>query len=134
MEPTKQTTVLLVEDDKLLRDILAMKLSKESYKILHALDGESALKTIEEHKPDVVLLDIILPGINGFEVLKRMQENPESKKIPVIFVSNLGQQEDIDRAKALGGVDFYVKANFTADEIVQKLHTYIEEHIKKGDL
>ncbi len=130
-EDFSQLRVLVVEDDKLLRDILAMRLSKEKFHITYAIDGESALTQIKEHKPDIILLDIILPGINGFEVLKKIKEDEATKDIDVIMVSNLGQEEDVKKAKDLGAKDFFVKANFTAEEITQKLREFMATR-KKG--
>ncbi|MEX0931255.1 MAG: response regulator [Candidatus Paceibacterota bacterium] len=124
----KKIKILVVEDDKLLRDILAMKLAKPNLEIIHALDGEQALKLVAEAKPNVVLLDIILPGINGFEVLEKMKSEAETKDIHVIIISNLGQEEDIKKAQQLGAADFIIKANATADEISEKLMEFIEAH------
>ncbi len=124
----RKIKVLVVEDDKLLRDILAMKLAKPSLEIIHALDGEQALKLVTDAKPDIVLLDIILPGINGFEVLEKIKTDAETKGVHVIIISNLGQEEDIRKAKELGAADFIIKANATADEISEKLMDFITEH------
>ena len=105
--------ILIVEDDKFLRDLLSRKLEEEKFDITTAVDGEEGIKKIQEEKPDLVLLDLILPGINGFDVLKRMKEDPATADILVIVLSNLGQKEDVDRAITLGANDFLVKAHFT---------------------
>lgn len=89
--------ILVVEDDKFLRELISQKLVKEGYNISQAVDGEEGLKKIKEEKPDLVLLDLILPGIDGFEVLARAKEDPEVIKIPVIILSNLGQKEDVEK-------------------------------------
>jgi len=90
-----------------------------------AIDGEEGLRHIKEVKPALVLLDLILPGIDGFEVLKRMKEFPDTAKIPVIILSNLGQREDVDRGLKLGAIDFLIKAHFTPGEIVARVKSIL---------
>ncbi len=113
--------IMWVEDDKFLSDIIARKLGTLGCKLLHATDGEEALKTAEKELPDVILLDILLSGIDGFEILKRLKENPKTRAIPVIMLSNLGQKEDVEKGKKLGAVRFLVKAMVTLDEIVAEI-------------
>lgn len=117
--------VLIIEDDKFLRDLLYKKLTEDNFSVATALDGEEGLKKIQEENPNLVLLDLILPGINGFEVLKKTKENPATKEIPVIVLSNLGQKEDVERAKKLGAEDYLIKAHFTLEEIVNKIRKYL---------
>ena len=78
-------------------------------------------------KPDLILLDLLLPGLDGFEVLKRVRANEALKETPVIIFSNLGQKEDIERAKGLGANDFLIKANFTLDDVVVKIKTFLKD-------
>jgi len=118
--------ILIVEDDKFLRELMSKKLITLGYDVVSAADGESGLVMIKETKPDVVLLDLILPGINGFEVLEKAKQDPEINKIPVVILSNLGQGEDIEKGLALGAKDFLVKAHFTPQEIVNKLKSILE--------
>ena len=113
--------ILLIEDDKFLRELMVKKLLTMDYDVTSAVDGESGLSMIKEVKPDVVLLDLILPGINGFEVLEKAKQNPEIADIPVIILSNLGQKEDIERGQKLGAADFMIKAHFTPQEVVNKI-------------
>jgi len=114
-------TILIVEDDKFLRELITQKLIKEGYEISEAIDGEEGIKKIKEEKPDLVLLDLILPGIDGFEVLSKMKEDPALAQIPVIILSNLGQKEDVERGLKLGAVDYLIKAHFTPGEIIEKI-------------
>ena len=118
--------ILLIEDDRFLRELMNKKLLSMGYDVVSASDGESGLTAIKESKPDVVLLDLILPGINGFEVLERAKKDPETANVPVIILSNLGQSEDIEKGLKLGAKDFLVKAHFTPQEIIAKLKTIIE--------
>jgi CheY-like chemotaxis protein len=117
--------ILLIEDDKFLRELMNKKLITLGYEVVSAADGESGLVMIKETKPDVVLLDLILPGINGFEVLEKAKQDPEIAGIPVVILSNLGQGEDIEKGLALGAKDFLVKAHFTPQEIVNKLKSIL---------
>ena len=117
--------ILLIEDDKFLRELMVKKLLTMDYDVTSAVDGESGLSMIKEVKPDVVLLDLILPGINGFEVLEKAKQDPEIADIPVIILSNLGQKEDIERGQELGAADFMIKAHFTPQEVVNKIKTIL---------
>lgn len=118
--------ILLIEDDKFLRELMNKKLVTMGYDVVAAADGESGLTMIKESKPDVVLLDLILPGMNGFEVLEKAKSDPETANVPVIILSNLGQSEDIEKGLKLGAKDFLVKAHFTPQEIINKLKTIVE--------
>ena len=115
--------IVLVEDDQFLGGLMSTKLEKEGFLVARAYDGEEAMKKIFEERPDLVLLDIILPAIDGFEVLKRLREDPQTAKIPVIILTNLGAKEDIERGFQLGAQDYIIKAHFTPGEIVTKIKT-----------
>ena len=114
-------TILIIEDDKFLRELIVQKLIKEGFEISEAVDGEEGMKKVKEEKPDLILLDLILPGIDGFEVLARMKEDPVLAAIPVIILSNLGQKEDVEKGLKLGAVDYLIKAHFTPGEIIDKI-------------
>lgn len=122
--------VLLVEDDSFLIDILIQKFESDKYNVLHADNGKDAIKIAHEEEPEVILLDIILPGMNGFEIIEKLKSDQMTADIPVVFLSNLGQKEDIEKGKELGAVDFIVKANHSLDEIVQRAEEIIEEYNK----
>ncbi len=113
--------VLIVEDDKFLRDLASQKLSKEKLNVISAVDGEQGILVAEREIPDVVLLDILLPGIDGFEVLRRIRANPLLNNTKVAMLSNFGQREDIEKALKIGANQFLVKANYTLDEIVEEV-------------
>ncbi len=117
--------ILVVEDDKFLREMITRKLDKEGYEVFEAVDGEKGEEKIKEEKPDIVLLDLILPGIDGFEVLERVKKDPSTEGIPVIILSNLGQKSEVERGLKLGAVDFLIKAHFTPAEIVSKIKEII---------
>jgi two-component system phosphate regulon response regulator PhoB len=119
--------ILVVEDETFLVKIYAVKLKKEGYDVSIANDGEQAVKLAEELKPELILLDLILPKMNGFEALERMRANPVNKETPLIVLSNLGQEEDIKRAEALGADDYLVKANFSIQDIVAKIRETLDK-------
>jgi DNA-binding response OmpR family regulator len=113
--------ILLAEDDTFLSDMYFTKFSKLGYDIDTARDGEEAVKKILKSLPDVILLDIKMPLKDGFDVLKIIKENEKAKEIPVILLTNLGQKEDIERGLKLGAVDYLIKAQFTPQEVVEKV-------------
>jgi len=117
--------ILMVEDDQFLRELAIKKFRLAGYEIVTAADGAEALALVEQKQPALILLDIILPGIDGFEVLRALSANAQSKDIPVIILSNLGQESDIDRGKKLGAVEYLVKTEFTLDEILKKIKKLI---------
>lgn len=120
-------TILIVEDDTILRDLISQKLRKENnYEVAEAIDGEEGLKKAKEKKPDIILLDLILPGMDGFGVLEQIKQDPETAKIPVVILSNLGQKEEIEKGMKLGATDFLIKAHFTLSEIVKKVKAILE--------
>jgi len=118
--------ILIVEDDRFLRELIVRKLGDEGYEIHAAVDGEEAVKKIKEVKPDLVLLDLILPGIDGFEVLAKKREDPKLSAIPVIILSNLGQKDEVERGLNLGAIDYLIKAHFTPGEIVEKIKSVLK--------
>ena len=119
--------ILVIEDDKFLRELIVQKLLKEGYEVAEAVEGEGGIKKVTEENPDIILLDIILPGMDGFEVLKKIKEDKKVQHIPVIILSNLGQQDDIDKGIKLGAKDYLIKAEFTPGEIVEKVKNVLEQ-------
>ena len=113
--------ILIVEDDKFLRDLISQKLLREGFDVATAVDGEDGINKVKEEKPDLVLLDLILPGIDGFEVLGKIREDSAFADLPVIILSNLGQKEDIEKGIQLGAVDYLIKAHFTPQEVIDKI-------------
>ncbi|MCK4355320.1 response regulator [Candidatus Parcubacteria bacterium] len=118
--------ILIIEDDKFLRELISQKLVKEGYEICEAIDGEEGIKQVRKENPDLILLDLILPGIDGFDVLAQMKRDPVLAKIPVIILSNLGQKEDIEKGINLGADDYLIKAHFTPNEIIEKIKSVLK--------
>lgn len=119
--------IMWVEDDQFLSDLISRKLSKQGCKLLYAGTGEDALKVLETEVPDIILLDILLPGINGFDVFEQMKNNPRIKDVPVIVLSNFSQQSQIDRAKTLGASRFLIKATIVLDDLVKEIVAVLAE-------
>lgn len=117
--------VLIVEDDALMGNLLLDVLNRANFSPTLAKDAPEALQYLTENTPDIILLDIILPGINGFDFLQRIKQQDATKKIPVLILSNLGDKTDIEKGKKLGATDYFVKANITPREIVQKIKDVI---------
>ncbi len=121
MESLAGKKILWLEDDKFLSDIIAQKLSHGNAKLLYAKDGNQALLVAKEQKPDVILLDILLPGMDGIEVLKQLKADPETKDIPVIMFSNLDDKEKVDQSMTFGAKGFFVKASMDLDQIIAEI-------------
>jgi len=120
-------TILIVEDDKFLRELISKKLSKGGYNVVEAVDGEDGVKKAKEKNPNLVLLDLILPEMDGFEVLSKIKEDPATASIPVIILSNLGQKDDVDKGLKLGASDYLIKAHLTPGEIIEKVKTILPQ-------
>ena len=113
--------ILLVEDEEIMIDLLQKKLTKAGYEVSVARDGEEGLKLMREVKPALILLDIVMPKMGGFEVMEEMAKEPELKKIPVIVISNSGQPVELDRAQKLGAKDWLIKTEFDPQEVIEKV-------------
>ena len=118
-------TILVVEDDKYMREVLVAKLDKEGFEVLEAVDGSAGLDMTAKKKPDLVVLDIILPLMNGFDYLEAKAKVAAIADIPVIILSNLGQREDIERGIKLGAKDYLIKAHFTPNDLIAKVKAHI---------
>ncbi|MEK7123781.1 MAG: response regulator, partial [Patescibacteria group bacterium] len=117
--------ILIVEDEEMLAKVLVEQFNKAGFDVEAVFDGEEALESLKKSAPDLVLLDIILPKKDGFEVLKEIKENPDTQDIPVIMISNLGSDEDIKQSIKLGAADYYVKAQHPIYEITEKVSKFL---------
>jgi len=113
--------ILFIEDEPTLQKAVGEILGQEGFEVLSALDGEAGLELIKKEKPDLVLLDLILPKKDGFTVLKEMKEDENLKDIPVIVLTNLEGMGDVERAMSLGATTYLVKANYELDDVVTKI-------------
>jgi len=113
--------ILLFEDEEIMVDLLQRKLTKEGYEVFIARDGEEGMRTLREKNPDLVLLDIVMPKMSGFEVMEEMIKDKKLVKIPVIIISNSGQPVELDRVQKLGAKDWLIKTEFDPQEVVDKV-------------
>ena len=113
--------ILIVEDDNFLETLVARKFVSSGVEVIGVENGKDAILEMENEKPDVVLLDVMMPGMDGFEVLKKVMENPKIANIPIIVFSNFSEDEKITEAKNLGARDYLIKSNFTLDELLIKI-------------
>jgi DNA-binding response OmpR family regulator len=119
--------ILFIEDESALQKAFGDILSSAGYELKSALDGEAGLRMAESEKPDLILLDLTLPKLNGFEVLEKLKNNPKTKKIPVIILTNLESMEGVDKAIELGAMTYLVKAQYKLEEIIEKVKSAIGE-------
>lgn len=119
--------IIIIEDEKILANLLRKKLELEGYEALIAWDGKEGLDMIKKEKPDLILLDIVMPEMDGFEVMEIISKNKELKKIPLIIISNSGQPVEISRAQELGAVDWLVKAEFDPLEVINKVKKQLDK-------
>ena len=117
--------ILIIEDEEILYTLLQKRLSSEGYDVEVARDGQEGLEMLQKDKPDLVLLDIIMPRKNGFEVLEIMQKDEELRNIPVVIISNSGQPVELDRAQELGARDWLIKTEFDPKEVLAKVKNQI---------
>lgn len=116
--------IVLIEDDEVLAEVLYSELAEAGFEVSPAFDGKEGLKQVREKKPDLVLLDLILPEMHGFEVLEELKKSPDTEKIPVIILSLLGEDEDIKKGLKLGADDYIVKSSHAIAEIVEKVKNF----------
>ena len=118
--------ILLIEDEEIIIDLLEKKLAREGYEVLVARDGVEGLDRMKKQIPDLVLLDIVMPRMGGFEVMEEMNTTDYLQKVPVIIISNSGQPVELDRAKELGAKDWLVKTEFDPQEVIDKVVNQLE--------
>jgi DNA-binding response OmpR family regulator len=119
--------ILFIEDESALQKTLGEILKQEGYGVVSALDGEVGLRLAKDEKPDLILLDLILPKIHGIDVLKKLKEDKETKEIPVIVLTNLEGIKDVDGAVQLGATTYLVKAQYTLEEVAEKVKKALGE-------
>ena len=119
--------VLIVEDDIFLANIYKTKFDMEGFKVSTSENGEAGLNDIKKKKPDIVLLDILLPKMDGFVVLEKLKADPEVKSIPVILLTNLGQKDDVQKGLEMGAADYLIKAHFKPSEVVEKVRKILNK-------
>lgn len=127
MPKVEQVKILIVEDDEFLADIYKTKFENEGFKVFHAGDGEQGLKLAASKLPAIILLDILLPKLDGFAVLDQLKKDAKTRDIPVILLTNLGQKEDVQKGLNMGAVDYLIKAHFQPKETVDKVRQTLQK-------
>lgn len=126
MDATKKT-IMIVEDDTFVMDIYETKITKDGMNVISASNGAEAIKKLEAGaKPDLILLDILMPYMNGLELLKKIKEDEKLKDIPVVLLTNLSQKEEIQEGLGLGAKDYLIKSHFTPSEVMEKINKYLQ--------
>jgi len=125
-ETDKKIKIVLAEDDRFISIAYVDCLTCAGFEVIYVTDGSEAIKKIKSEKPDIILLDSIMPGKNGFEVLEEIKKDPEVKNIPVIILSNLGQDSDVQKCKELGAVDCFIKSKLSMDSVAGKIGGYFK--------
>jgi len=123
----KNKRVLIVEDDPFIADVYVLKLESEGYTVETAEDGVKGLEALKKKKFDVVLLDILMPNLDGFKVLEQIKKNPSVSRTPVIILTNLSQKQDIQKGIELGASDYIIKTKFTPTEVVKTIAKVLEK-------
>lgn len=117
--------ILLIEDDPLLVDIYSTKLKQAGFEVAVEMRGEKALQMVEEIKPDLVMLDVVLPHVNGWEILQALKKSEQTKGVKVMILSNLGQKEEIEKGLKLGAEQYLIKAHYTPSQVVEEVKKVI---------
>jgi len=118
--------ILFIEDESALQKTFSDLLSKAGYKMISALDGESGLRLAQEEQPDLILLDLILPRMHGFDVLENLKQNTEVKHIPIVVLTNLGEIKDVEKALSLGATTYLVKTDYKLEEVLERIKKILE--------
>ena len=121
-KPIKKRKILVIEDDSLLANILINSFVREGFEAFNILDGLQAIETTKKLRPDLILLDLILPGLDGFEVLRQLKADEQLKKVPVFIISNLYSISDVRSAKILGAEEYFIKANTNVKNIIKEVN------------
>ncbi|MDP2930742.1 MAG: response regulator, partial [bacterium] len=120
-------TILIIEDEEIMLDLLQRKISASGYRVLIAGNGEEGLAILRKEKPDLIVMDLLMPKMDGFTMMKEVQRDEDLKKIPLIIVSNSGQPVELDEAKKLGARDWLIKAEFDPQELIDKIRVQLNE-------
>ncbi|MDP3769826.1 MAG: response regulator [Candidatus Sungbacteria bacterium] len=121
MANTKEVKILVIDDDPFILDMYVLKFKDQGFQIDTATDGKAGLEKIKSFKPDIVLLDVVMPKMDGFDVIKKLKEENEPRTFKILFLTNFGQKEDVERGMQLGADGYIIKAHFTPSEVVVKV-------------
>ncbi|MBL7155035.1 MAG: response regulator [Candidatus Portnoybacteria bacterium] len=125
MEKNKKK-ILIIEDEKFLLEMYQSRFEKEGYRVFTAINGQPGLELAQKEKPDLIILDILMPEMDGYEVIKKLKENSQTEKIPILVLSNLGQPEEINQGLKLGADDYIIKTDLTPSELINKVERMLK--------
>ena len=117
--------IMIIEDDHFLSSLMKARLEKEGFTVVQAFDGEEAIQDLKQDYPSLIVLDLIMPKVTGFEVLQMISITPQLDKVPVVIVSNLAQDSDIEKARQLGAREYFIKVKVSIDDLVGKIKTLV---------
>jgi DNA-binding response OmpR family regulator len=123
--PVNAKKIMIVEDDRFLSSLMKARLEKEGFTVAQAFDGEEAMGMLKQDIPSLIILDLIMPKVTGFEVLQMISITPQLEKVPVVIVSNLAQDSDIEKAQQLGAKEYFVKVRVSIDDLIGKIKTLV---------
>lgn len=118
--------IMVIEDDRFLSSLIKARLEKDGFRVLQAFDGEEAIKALKQEKPNLVILDLVMPKVTGFEVLQTISILPGFENMPVVILSNLAQDSDIEKARQLGAKEYFVKVKISIDDLIGKIKSLIQ--------
>lgn len=127
MTGKKADKVLIIEDDSFISDMYKIKFESEGFDVTVASDGIQGLETVGKEHPSLILLDVVMSKMDGFAVLQKLKKTPETKDIPVIMLTNLGQKDSVEKGLKLGAADYIIKAHFTPMEVVEKVKEFLNK-------
>jgi DNA-binding response OmpR family regulator len=123
--PTDSKKIMIIEDDHFLSSLMKARLEKEGFTVIQAFDGEEAMEMLKAEIPALVILDLIMPKVTGFEVLQLISITPQLNTVPVVIVSNLAQDSDIEKARQLGAREYFIKVKVSIDDLVGKIKSLV---------
>ena len=123
----KPVKILIVDDDPFILDMYILKFKEKGFDVDTARDGKTALEKIDSYDPEVVLLDVVMPVMDGFEVLQELKKRKSASRAKIVLLTNLGQKEDVERGMELGAHDYIIKAHFTPSEVVEKVKSLLQK-------
>jgi DNA-binding response OmpR family regulator len=118
-------SIMIIEDDRFLSSLMKARLEKDGFTVIQAFDGQEAIQLFRESVPNLIILDLIMPKVTGFEVLQTISLMPQLTKVPVVILSNLAQDSDIEKARQLGAKEYFVKVKVSIDDLVGRIKTLV---------
>ena len=119
--PDPNKIIMIIEDDRFLSSLMKARLEKDGFTVIQAFDGEEAIQIFKQQVPGLIILDLIMPKVTGFEVLQTISITPQLEKVPVVILSNLAQDSDIEKARQLGAKEYFVKVKVSIDDLVGRI-------------